>query len=182
MTRSPLIREAVEQYFSRPPIVNVNPDEVVSMGAANQAYNLKNQNTDTVLLDVTPQSLGVYIQGGFMTTVIAKNTSIPVEQRQIFATTKDNQKEVRIKVYQGESTRVEENTFLGDFVLKDIRPAPRGEVSVEVCFQIDADGILQVSAKNQETGAEVSMYIEDANKLHQSEKSSLKNTVYEESL
>ena len=117
-----------------------------------------------------------------MTTVIAKNTSVPVERRQIFATTKDNQKEVRIKVYQGESTRVEENTFLGDFVLKDIRPAPRGEISIEVCFQIDADGILQVSAKNQETGTEVSMYIEDANKLNQSEKSSLKATVYEESL
>lgn len=106
---------------------------------------------------------------------------MPVEQSQIFTTTRDNQTEVRIKVYQGESGKTKENTFLGDFVLKDIRPAPRGEMEVRVTFQIDADGILQVSAKNEETGSAVSMYIEEANKLSQNEKNNLKETVHEES-
>lgn len=181
MTRSPLIREAVEKFFGRSPISNLNPDEVVSMGAAIQAYNLQSQNNQTVLLDVTPQSLGVATQGGFISTIITKNTSVPVEQSQIFTTTRDNQTEVRIKVYQGESSKTKENTFLGDFVLKDLRPALRGEIEVRVQFTIDADGILQVSAKNEETGAEVSMYIEEANKLSQIEKSNLKETVREES-
>jgi len=182
MTRSPLIREAVEKYFGRPPISNINPDEVVSMGAAIQAYNLQNQNNAAVLLDVTPQSLGVYTQGGFVSTIIGKNTSVPVEQSQIFTTTKDDQTEVRIKVYQGESTKAQENTFLGDFVLKDLRAARRGEIEIRVTFQIDADGILQVSARNEETGNQVSMYIEEANRLSQSEKTTLKENVHEESL
>ena len=105
----------------------------------------------------------------------------PVEQSQIFTTTRDNQTEVRIKVYQGESGKSKENTFLGDFVLKELRAAPRGEVEVRVTFQIDADGILQVSARNEETGSAVSMYIEEANRLSPSEKTNLKDTVYEES-
>lgn len=181
MTRTPLIREAVEKFFGRPPISSLNPDEVVSVGAAIQAYNLQHQNNETVLLDVTPQSLGIATQGGFISAIITKNTSVPVEQSQVFATTRDNQKEVRIKVYQGESSKTNENTFLGDFVLKDIRPAPRGEIEIRVTFQIDADGILQVSAKNEETGDAVSMYIEEANKLSQNEKNNLKETVHEES-
>jgi molecular chaperone DnaK len=181
MTRSPLVREAVEKFFGKSPISDINPDEVVSMGAAIQAHNLQHQNNQTVLLDVTPQSLGISTQGGFVSTIIAKNTSVPVEQSQIFTTTRDNQTEVRIKVYQGESGKSKENTFLGDFVLKELRSALRGEIEIRVTFQIDADGILQVSARNEETGSAVSMYIEEANRLSQLEKTTLKDTVYEES-
>ena len=111
MTRSPLIRDAVEKFFGRPPISNINPDEVVSRGAAIQAYNLQHQNNAAVLLDVTPQSMGVYTQGGFVSTIIGKNTSVPVEQSQIFTTTKDNQTEVRIKVYQGKVQSTGEYLF-----------------------------------------------------------------------
>jgi len=162
MTRYPLIQEAVAQYFGKPPITGVNPDEVVAAGAAIQAYNLTQSNTETasILMDVTPQSLSVRTIGGFCETLIPRNSQIPTSVSKNFHTAHDNQTEVRISIYQGEGRTSEENDLLGEFVLNDLRPAPRGEIKVRIEFEIDADGIVQVEAEDLETRLSRSIKIE----------------------
>jgi molecular chaperone DnaK len=152
-TRSRFIRSAVEAYFSQRAQTNVNPDEVVAVGAAIHAHQLVNQKRDAVLIDVTPLTLRVGTVGGFSDIVIPKNTPIPVEQSKTFVTASDQQERVRIRIYQGEANEVEQNTLLGEFEFSGFRLASRGEVSIAVAFDIDANGIVNVSAKEQESGA-----------------------------
>jgi len=152
MTRYHLIRHAVAQYFGRDAYSDMNPDEVVAQGAAIQAHNLTNldDGPGAVLLDVTPQSLGVRTVGGFCEVLIPRNTPIPTHAVKAFHTAHDNQTEVRISVYQGESRMADDNELLGAFVLDGLREAPRGEVKVRVSFEIDADGIVNVLAEDVE--------------------------------
>ncbi len=153
MTRYPLIREAVAQYFGKQPLTGVNPDEVVAAGAAVQAYNLTQATAETasVLMDVTPQSLSVRTIGGFCETLIPRNSQIPTSVGKNFHTAHDNQTEVRVSIYQGEGRMSNDNDLLGEFVLDDLRPAPRGEIKVRIEFEIDADGIVNVEAEDVET-------------------------------
>jgi molecular chaperone DnaK len=165
MTRSPIIREAVENYFGRLPHEGVNPDEVVAVGAAIQADNLMSaisgtKSRGTVLVDVTPQSLGVGTVGGFVERLIDRNTQIPTGTTKVFATSVDNQTEVKIEVYQGESRIAADNVKLGEFILEGLRPAPRGDVKVAVDFDIDGNGIVHVTARDQETSHEAGIRIE----------------------
>ncbi len=167
MTRFPLVREAVGAYFEMTPVAELNPEEVVAMGAAIQARNLSSFDEDpgAVLLDVTPQTLGIRTVGGFVEAIIPRNTPIPTEASKVFHTAHDDQTEVRIQVFQGESRMAGDNELLGEFVLDGLRPAPRGEVRVEVAFAIDADGIVRVSATDLETGTAVDMLIEASSHL-----------------
>jgi len=177
MTRLPIIREAVGHYFRQPPHSDINPDECVAMGAAIQAYTLTHFDTNQdspVLLDVTPQSLGVRTVGGFVEPLIPRNTSIPTEAFKVFSTATDSQTEVRIQVYQGESRMVEDNDFLGDFVLAGLRPAPRGDIPIRITFAIDANGIVSVTARDDETGQEQEMLIEASSNLTPDEIESLR--------
>ncbi len=176
MTRYPLIREAVAQYFGKRPYTDLNPDEVVALGAGIQAHNLTNieEGPGSVLLDVTPQSLGVKTVGGFCEVLITRNTSIPTESTKIFHTAHDNQAEVRIEVYQGESRMAADNELLGQFVLGDLRPAPRGEVKVEIAFEIDADGIVHILAEDKETGHVKDLTIEASSGLTEEEVQNLR--------
>ena len=176
MTRTPMIREAVGHYFRRPALADINPDEVVALGAAIQAHSLTNFTGDSsaVLLDVTPQSLGVRTIGGFVDTLIDRNSPIPTSQRKVYHTAQDNQTQVRVQVFQGESRMAEDNHFLGDFVLDDLRPAPRGEVAIEVTFAIDNNGIVAVKAKDIETGNETDMLLEASSNLSQEEVQNLR--------
>jgi len=174
MTRSPLIREAVGQYFRKPAHVDINPDEVVALGAAIQAFTLSTAESATVLVDVIPQSLGIRTVGGFVRHLIERNSSIPTEIHEVFYPASDNQTEVRIQVYQGEKNQVEENTFLGDFVLGGIRPAKRGQIPIKVTFTVDSDGIVKVRAKNEETDEECDMLIEASSNLSKSEIAALR--------
>ncbi len=171
MTRFPLIREAVEQYVGRPPYAHINPDEVVARGAAIQAWNLTHAEADqaTVLMDVTPMSLGVRTVGGFTKVLIPRNTPIPTEASQVFHTAHDGQTEVRVEVVQGESRMAEDNELLARFVLDGLRPAPRGEVKVRITFRIDADGIVQATASDVETGRTRSLRIEARSSLTEEE-------------
>jgi molecular chaperone DnaK len=171
MTRFPLIRDAVKHYFGKPPVANLNPDEVVSQGAAIQAWNLSSYSDmpGAVLLDVTPQTLGIRTVGGFIEALIPRNTPIPTEASKNFHTVHDNQTEVRIQVFQGESRMAQDNEMLGEFVLDGLRPAPRGEVRVRVTFGINADGIVKVSAEDVENRRAVDMLIEASSNLTQSE-------------
>jgi molecular chaperone DnaK len=153
-----LVQEAVEHYFQRPVSLDHNPNEVVAQGAALQAHNLAGVTPEgqvapsmPLLLDVTPRSLGVGTVGGFVETIIPRNSPIPTEQTKIFHPAFDQQTEVRITAYQGESRKVDQNEKLGEFMLDGLRPAARGEVRVEVTFQIDADGIVHVIARDPET-------------------------------
>lgn len=162
MTRYPLIREAATQYFGRLVDTSVNPDEAVAIGAAIQAWTLTS-TTDapaSVLLDVTPQSLSVRTLGGWCDTLIPRNTPVPTEATKVFHTAFDEQTEVRIAVYQGESRRAEENEPLGEFVLADLPPLKRGQVRVKVTFELDTDGILHVRAVDDQLGREQSIRIE----------------------
>ncbi len=152
MTRMPRVQAKVEQIFGKPPHRGVNPDEVVAIGAAIQAGVLKGESADVLLLDVTPLSLGVETQGGIMTKIIPRNTTIPTRKSEVFSTTEDNQNLVRIHVLQGERELSADNQSLGRFELIGIPPAPRGVPQIEVSFDIDADGILNVSAKELGTG------------------------------
>jgi len=152
MTRMPSVQAKVEQIFGKPPHRGVNPDEVVAIGAAIQAGVLKGESADVLLLDVTPLSLGVETQGGIMTKIIPRNTTIPTRKSEVFSTTEDNQNLVRIHVLQGERDLASDNQTLGRFELVGIPPAPRGVPQIEVSFDIDADGILNVSAKELGTG------------------------------
>ncbi|MDG1479499.1 MAG: molecular chaperone DnaK [Myxococcota bacterium] len=171
MTRLPLIREAVGHYFRRKAQDNINPDEVVALGAAIQAHTLTDTAgiADAVLLDVTPQSLGVRTVGGFVEQIIPRNTPIPTQAGKVFHTATDNQDQVRIQVFQGESRMAEDNDFLGDFVLDNLRPAPRGEIAIRITFSIDTDGIVAVRARDEETGQETDMLLEASSNLSRDE-------------
>jgi len=151
-TRMPLVQQRVSEYFGLEPNKSVHPDEVVAMGAAIQGMALMDDESDMLLLDVTPHSLGIMIVGGYFHTLIEKNTTVPANSTHEFTTIKDNQTSVKILVLQGESELAEENELLGEFILTGLRRAPKGEVEVEVTFDISVDGIVSVSAKDVETG------------------------------
>ena len=154
MTRMPRVQEEVEKLFGRAPRRDVNPDEAVAVGAAVQGAVLGGSRKDVLLLDVTPLSLGIETMGGVMTKLITKNTTIPTKNGQVFSTAEDNQPAVTIKVYQGERELVQYNKLLGEFNLEGIQPARRGVPQVEVMLDVDANGILKVSAKDKNTGKE----------------------------
>ncbi|MER7201265.1 molecular chaperone DnaK [Streptomyces sp. CB01635] len=169
-TRIPAVQNLVRRLTGgKDPNMSVNPDEVVAMGAAIQAGVLKGDVKDVLLLDVIPLSLGVETRGGVMTKIIERNTTIPVRRTETFSTAEDNQGAVDIVVLQGERELANDNRVLGRFQLKDIRPAPRGEPQVEVTFDIDANGILNVTARDKDTGAEQGITISEGSNLDQSE-------------
>ncbi|HYS80406.1 MAG TPA: molecular chaperone DnaK [Anaeromyxobacteraceae bacterium] len=162
MTRMPLVQRAVKEHFGREPSRGVHPDEVVALGAAIQAHALAHPHqgaTEVLLLDVTPQHLGIMLVGGYFQTIIPRNTTVPTSATHIFTTSLDGQTSVRIAVMQGASEKANENELLGEFVLAGIRPAPRGQVEIEVIFEISADGIVGVSARDLSTGQRQSITV-----------------------
>jgi len=168
-TRMPAVQAAVEKFFGKAPRKDVNPDEAVAAGAAIQGSVLAGDTTDVLLLDVTPLSLGIETMGGVMTKLIEKNTTIPSKKSQIFSTAEDNQPAVTIVVAQGEREFVRDNKMLGTFNLDGITPAPRGLPQIEVTFDIDANGILSVSATDKATGKEQAITIKDSSGLSDEE-------------
>ncbi|MEO6513089.1 MAG: molecular chaperone DnaK [Candidatus Saccharimonadales bacterium] len=169
MTRMPSVQEKVKAIFGKDPMKGVNPDEVVAIGAAIQGGVLQGDVKDVLLLDVTPLSLGIETMGGVMTKLIERNTTIPTSKSEVFSTAADNQPQVEIHVGQGERDMIEGNKSLGRFVLDGIPPAPRGVPQVEVTFNIDANGILHVSAKDKGTGKEQSITIQGSGNLDKTE-------------
>jgi molecular chaperone DnaK len=168
-TRTPLVAATVERIFGRKPNRDINPDEVVAMGAAIQGGILRGDIKDLVLLDVTPLSLGVETQGGLFTKLIERNATIPTKNTQIFTTVVDNQDTVRVHVLQGERQLANQNKSLGRFELVGIPPAPRGIPQIEVTFAIDSNGIVNVSARDLATNLSQSMQINPAGGLSESE-------------
>jgi molecular chaperone DnaK len=159
MSRVPKVIETVKQVFGREPGKSVNPDEAVAIGAAIQGGVLAGSVTDILLLDVTPLSLGIETLGGVFTRLINRNTTIPTKKSQVFSTAADGQTQVQIRVFQGERELVRDNKLLGDFNLHGLPPAPKGVPQIEVSFDIDADGIVNVGAKDKATGRDQSMSI-----------------------
>jgi molecular chaperone DnaK len=168
-TRMPKVQEAVEKLFGKAPRKDVNPDEAVAAGAAIQGAVLGGDRTDVLLLDVTPLSLGIETMGGVFARLIDKNTTIPTKKSQIFSTAEDNQPAVTIKVYQGERDLVQYNKMLGVFNLEGIAPAPRGIPQIEVTFDIDANGIMNIGAKDKGTNKEAKITIKSDSGLSESE-------------
>jgi molecular chaperone DnaK len=169
-TRIPAVQNLVRRLTGgKEPNMTVNPDEVVAIGAAIQAGVLKGDVSDVLLLDVTPLSLGVETRGGIMTKIIERNTTIPARRSEVFSTAEDNQPAVDIVVLQGERERAADNRVLGRFQLTDIRPAPRGQPQIEVTFDIDANGILSVTARDRDTGAQQSITITESSNLDRAE-------------
>jgi len=169
MTRMPKIQEVVKQFFGKDPHKGVNPDEVVAIGAAIQAGVLQGDVKDVLLLDVTPLSLGIETLGGVFTRIIERNTTIPTKKSQVFSTAEDNQGAVTIRVFQGEREMAADNKALGQFDLMGIPPAPRGMPQIEVTFDIDANGIVNVSAKDKATGKEQQIRIQASGGLSEGE-------------
>jgi len=169
-TRIPAVQALVRRLTGgKDPNMTVNPDEVVALGAAIQAAVLTGEGPDVLLLDVTPLSLGLETMGGVMTKVIERNTTIPVRRTEVFSTAEDNQPAVDIVVLQGEREKATDNRVLGRFRLENIRPAPRGEPQIEVTFDVDANGILNVSARDKDTGAQQAITITESSTLDRSE-------------
>lgn len=168
-TRMPLVQKVVSEFFGKEARKDVNPDEAVAMGAAIQGGVLSGDKTDVLLLDVTPLSLGIETMGGVLTKVIDKNTTIPTKQSQTFSTAEDNQSAVTIHILQGERKRAADNKSLGQFNLEGIRKAPRGTPQIEVTFDMDADGILHVSAKDKDTKQEQKITIKSSSGLSEEE-------------
>jgi molecular chaperone DnaK len=169
MTRMPAVQKRVVQIFGKEPSKNVNPDEIVAMGAAIQSGIMGGELQEVILLDVTPHSLGIRVAGDKMSVIIPANTTIPTRERKVFATTEDNQDFVAISVYQGGSDVASQNRSLGRFVLGDLPRGPAGKVRVEVLFSMDADGILEVSAAELSTGKAATVTIEAASGLSRDE-------------
>src|SRR5471032_272418 len=169
MTRMPKVQEVVKQFFGKEPHKGVNPDEVVAMGAAIQAGVLQGDVKDVLLLDVTPLSLGIETLGGVFTRIIDRNTTIPTKKSQVFSTAEDSQSAVTIRVFQGEREMASDNKILGQFDLVGIPPAPRGVPQVEVTFDIDANGIVNVSAKDKATNKEQQIRIQASGGLSQTD-------------
>merc|ERR1712045_764940 len=169
MSRMPKVQDTCKEIFGRAPSKSVNPDEAVAMGAAIQGGVLAGDVTDVLLLDVTPLSLGIETLGGVFTKLINRNTTIPTKKSQVFSTAADGQTQVEIKVHQGEREMAADNKLLGQFQLVGIPPAPRGVPQVEVTFDIDANGIVNVSARDKGTGKEQSIVIQSSGGLSKDE-------------
>jgi molecular chaperone DnaK len=168
-TRTPKVLETIKKIFAKEPNRSVNPDEVVSIGAAIQTGILQGEVTDLVLLDVTPHTLGIETKDGTFTPLIERNSNIPTKKSRIFTTVTDNQTKVEVHVLQGEGTMAHENTSLGKFMLTDVAPAPKGVPQIEVTFEIDVNGIVQVTALDQATGRQQNITVRAASGLTQSE-------------
>ena len=165
MTRMPAVVEKVKNLFGKDPMQGVNPDEVVAVGAAIQAGVLQGDVKDVLLLDVTPLTLGIETMGGVRTPLIDRNTTIPTSKSEVFSTASDNQPQVEIHVLQGEREFAKDNKSLGRFILDGIAPAPRGVPQIEVTFNLDANGILNVTAKDKGTGKEQSITIQNSGNM-----------------
>lgn len=168
-SRMPLVQQKVQDFFGKEPRKDVNPDEAVAIGAAIQGAVLAGDKKDVLLLDVTPLTLGIETMGGVMTAIIEKNTMIPTKKSQVFSTAADNQPAVSIQVYQGERKIANQNKLLGNFDLTDIPPAPRGVPQIEVTFDINADGIMNISARDKGTGKSQSIQIKADSGLSEEE-------------
>lgn len=178
-TRVPKVREVVKEIFGKEPHQGVNPDEVVAVGAAIQGSVLAGDRTDVLLLDVCPLTLGIETEGGVMTPLVERNTTIPVEKKNVFSTAADNQTAVTVRVFQGERKMAAQNRLLGDFNLEGIPPQPRGMPQIEVKFDIDQNGILNVSAKDLNSGKEAHVRIEESGGLDESEINRMKKDAEE---
>jgi molecular chaperone DnaK len=169
MTRMPRVVESVAEFFGRDPCKGVHPDEVVALGAAIQGAALLDTKHEMVLLDVTPHTLGILTAGGTFRGLIPQNTTVPTSRSETFTTSRDNQTAVKILVMQGEHEKGEENELLGEFVLTDLRKAAKGQVEIEVTFEINADGIVSVNAKDLETGRQQAIQVTATSGLTQQE-------------